>query len=145
MSKLVKILLRNVRKRGRNMSMIDFSSINKLQNALDRSSLTHNVIAQNIANVDTPNYKEKKVVFGDELTSALKAERTDPRHFEFTNSSSGAGIVSQGGEIQNNGNDVDMDKQMTELAQNQIEYESYADIISREFNNWNIVLGGGNS
>ncbi|GGE42095.1 flagellar basal body rod protein FlgB [Pullulanibacillus camelliae] len=127
------------------MSSIDFSSINKLQTALDRSSLTHNVIAQNIANVDTPNYKEKKVVFGDELASALQAKRTDPRHFEFTNSSSGARVVTEGGSIQNNGNNVDMDKQMTELAQNQIEYQSYADVISREFNKWNIVLGGGNS
>ncbi len=44
------------------------------------------VIANNIANVDTPNFQAKDVQFRTEFQQALQAYRTDPRHFEFKGS-----------------------------------------------------------
>ncbi|GGH82265.1 flagellar basal-body rod protein FlgB [Pullulanibacillus pueri] len=125
------------------MAILNLSSIGNLQRALDQTSLSQNVISQNIANIDTPNYKAKKVVFGDVLQSAMTANRTDPRHFEFSNSGQSQIVVDRNSSIQNNGNNVDADEQMTELAKTQLQYQSYTEAISREFNKLNIVLGGG--
>ena len=125
------------------MTVLNFSSISRLQTALDQTSLSQNVISQNIANVDTPNYKSKRVVFGDALESAIKANRSHPQHFEFSNSGTTRVVTDRSTSIQNNGNNVDMDQQMTELAKNQLQYQTYSQVVTKEFNKWNIVLGGG--
>ncbi|TXK86460.1 flagellar basal body rod protein FlgB, partial [Parageobacillus sp. SY1] len=58
-----------------------------LEQGLDYASLREKVIANNIANVDTPNYKAKEVRFRAELDRALQpleANRTNPKHLPFT-------------------------------------------------------------
>lgn len=57
-----------------------------LEQGLNYSSLKQKVIANNIANVDTPNFQAKDVQFRTEFHQALQAYRTDPRHFEFKGS-----------------------------------------------------------
>lgn len=126
------------------MDLFGNTPISSLQKALDGTSMAQSVNAQNIANVDTPNYKAKRVVFNDELQSAFQARRTDPRHLSFSGSTGGAKIVTDNSHaIQNNGNNVDMDSEMVDLAKNQIAYQAYSEAISRKFNEWKIVLKGG--
>ena len=58
-----------------------------LEKSLDYSSAKQKVISQNIANVDTPNYKAKDVVknsFQEALQASIEAYRTDSRHFNFS-------------------------------------------------------------
>ncbi|WP_077615073.1 flagellar basal body rod protein FlgB [Caenibacillus caldisaponilyticus] len=128
------------------MNLFGSTPIPSLEKALDRADLTQRVIAQNIANVDTPGYKAKTVAFRNVLQSAFQARRTDPRHFAFsTDSDDGARVVTDWTTtIQNNGNNVDIDKEMLNLATDQIAYQAYSEAISRKFNEWNIVLKGGN-
>ena len=126
------------------MNLFGNTPIPSLENALNRASLAHRVIAQNIANVDTPNYKAKHVAFNDELQSAFQARRTDPRQLSFSGNTGGARIVTDNNTtIQNNGNNVDMDSEMVDLAKNQLAYQAYSEAISRKFNEWKIVLKGG--
>lgn len=123
--------------------MLGDSLISSLEQALNRSSLTQRVIAQNIANVDTPNYQAQQVTFSQSLSDALQARRTDPRHLTFTQSDNVGNVVQDNsGAMQNNGNNVDIDTQMISMAKNQLNYQAYADAISRKFNAYNIVLGG---
>ena len=62
-------------------------TISQLERGLDFSALKGKVISQNIANVDTPNYKAKNVNFKEVLANAqsnsLEAYRTDSRHIAF--------------------------------------------------------------
>ncbi|MFC4617337.1 flagellar basal body rod protein FlgB [Camelliibacillus cellulosilyticus] len=126
------------------MDFFGTTSISSLTRALNRADLTHQVIAQNIANIDTPGYKAEKVVFNDALQSAIEARRTDPRHFNFSGTDDNPKVVKdRTTAVQNNGNNVDIDKEMVALANNQIGYQAYAEAISRKFNEWNIVLKGG--
>ncbi|MGV3489425.1 MAG: flagellar basal body rod protein FlgB [Tuberibacillus sp.] len=126
------------------MDLFGNTTIPILEKALDRTSMAHSVIAQNIANADTPNYKAQRLVFSDELQSAIQAQRTDPRHFGFKGVANGARIVTdRTSSIQNNGNNVDVDTEMVNLAKNQIAYQAYSEAISRKFNEWKIVLQGG--
>ncbi|MDV2888109.1 flagellar basal body rod protein FlgB, partial [Alkalihalophilus pseudofirmus] len=85
-------------------------------------SLRQQVISNNIANVETPNYKEKKVVFEDILKQHLAKQsnfvgnRSDFRHFEIGSPFDApvAKIVENSGTLmQNNGNNVDIDEEMT--------------------------------
>lgn len=45
-------------------------TISNLENALGRANVKQKVISNNIANIDTPNYKSKNVAFHDMLNDA---------------------------------------------------------------------------
>jgi flagellar basal-body rod protein FlgB len=122
-------------------------TINTLENSLKYSTIKQNAIAQNIANVDTANYKAKEVLkpFQTELKTAMKAQRTDARHFNFSNSQASSGIVvtRPNSQYNHNGNSVDIDKEMSELAENQIYYNALIDRINGKFNSLKTVISGG--
>jgi len=122
------------------------NSIQSLENALAYSSLKQKAISNNIANVDTPNYKAQEVNFKTELDHAtLKARRSDIRHFEFKRGSSNIELTTKPTTSYNhNGNNVDIDKEMAEMAQNQIYYNVLVDRMNGKFNSLKEVLKGGN-
>lgn len=118
-----------------------------LEKSLDYSSAKQKVISQNIANVDTPNYKAKDVVknsFQEVLQASIEANRTDARHFNFSAGHNSSPIVTQqNGTYNNNGNSVDMDKEMADLATNQIYYNAVTDRLSGKFSSLQNVIRGG--
>jgi flagellar basal-body rod protein FlgB len=123
------------------------STIQSLENGLNYSSAKQKVISQNIANVDTPNYKAKTTSFKEQLNdsiSTFEAKRTNPRHFEF----SGRGNIdlnvrSKPFQYNHNGNGVDIDKEMSEMASNQIYFNALSDRINGKFNSLKSVIRGG--
>ncbi|YCI78583.1 flagellar basal body rod protein FlgB [Bacillus sp. R1-10] len=125
------------------------NTFQSLENALDYSNAKQKVISQNIANSDTPNYKAKDVdktkSFKAELESSLESNRTDERHFTFKSEGSHAShIVAQKNvRYNNNGNSVDIDKEMTDLASNQIYYNAVTDRLSGKFQSLQNVIRGG--
>ncbi len=123
-------------------------TIANLENSLKYSTIKQKAIAQNIANVDTPNYKAKEVLkpsFQSELQFAMRANRTDARHLEFTNSSGArAAVVTRpNSQYNHNGNSVDIDKEMAELAENQIYYNALIERLNGKFNTLKTVISGG--
>ncbi len=122
-----------------------------LEQSLNASSMRQKTISQNIANVDTPNYKAKKTVFEHQLNNAinnqrLNAHRTDARHFHFGGKeSSGAEVVvdRKNTMFNHNGNNVDIEHEMAEMAKNQIYYNALIDRLNGRFNNIRTVVGGG--
>ncbi len=125
------------------------NTIHSLEKALDYSALRQKVISNNIANVDTPNYKAQDVSFknllSNEMNSQLTANRTNEKHFEFTNSKNGLLITTKHDTAYNhNGNNVDIDKEMASLAENQIYYNAITQRISGKFNTLQSVVKGGN-
>lgn len=121
------------------------NTITTLENAINYSNQKQKVIAQNIANVDTPNYKAKTVNFKDSLSNAMTGNVTNSKHISFsaTNSSSTAVVSKTGVTYNNSGNSVDMDKEMTDLATNQIYYNALIDRISGKFSSLESVIRGG--
>lgn len=119
-----------------------------LEQGLNYASLKQKTISQNIANVDTPNYKAKDVSFKNIFHQAVKrsfeANRTDVRHYEFKSSSYSDFIINQKNQsYQHNGNSVDMDREMSELAENQIYYQALTERLSGKFNSLKTVIQGG--
>lgn len=123
-------------------------TISSLENGLNYASLKNKTIAQNIANVDTPNYKAKNVSFQNMLAEAqnspISANRTDPRHYEFEIKQSKPSVFSyENANYRSNGNGVDMDAEQARLAENTIYYNALVDRISGKFNSLNTVIKGG--
>lgn len=123
-------------------------TISTIEGALNYSSLKQKVISQNIANVDTPGYKAKDVSFKETLNQAVagsrKAYRTDARHYEFkTNSFSNGTVTKNNVSYNHTGNSVDIDKEMSDLATNQIYYNALVDRMSGKLSSLQNVLKGG--
>lgn len=128
--------------------MLFSNTITALEKGLNYSALKQKVISNNIANVDTPNYKAKDVsfkhVFDQEKTKVIGAYRTNVRHIPFQSSPSNLPIVVQKNvQYNHNGNSVDLDKEMSSLATNQIYYNALIERISGKFNSLETVIKGG--
>jgi flagellar basal-body rod protein FlgB len=98
------------------------------------------VISSNIANINTPNYKTKDLVFEDELNNkldnTLKLKQTNSRHISSINNglttSNPKLIQVRGLEEQNDGNNVNLDTQMGEMSKNKILFDAIQSSIKRD-------------
>ena len=123
-------------------------TISSLENGLSYATLNQKTIANNISNVDTPNYKAKNVSFKDMLEKeqqiSISAYRTDNRHYDFTIRQSTPGVNNVDGlRYRNNGNAVDMDAEQVKVAKNQIYYNALIDRMNGKLNTLNTVIKGG--
>lgn len=116
-----------------------------MQKSLDALATQHNAIANNIANIDTPNFKRSVVTFQDQLKMAIDGTpssamwRTNPMHMPLQESSSSldnfkATISAINDTVgRNDGNNVDMEMESAALAQNNLLYNALADVTSGYF------------
>ena len=114
-----------------------YNYINILDKAADASNLRNELISNNIANVDTPNYKRKDINFesilqaelsGDNLSEAVLELNQDLSVLEpnvFTDNASLSYRLD--------GNNVDIATEEAYLAENQIKYQALVDLMNQEF------------
>ncbi|MBO1003813.1 flagellar basal body rod protein FlgB [Pseudogracilibacillus auburnensis] len=128
------------------MKLFD-QTMNTLEQSLNYATKRNAVITNNIANVDTPNYKSQDVVFkhalNDEI-SKLETKRTHPKHIPFLEDNEPFRTITKKNTLYNhNQNNVDMDKEMSDLAKNQIYYRSLIDRMNGKLSNLQTVIRGG--
>ncbi len=106
-------------------------------------------ISDNIANIDTPGYVPKEVPFETELRRQLgragaRLSATDPRHFTSARSAGGLGLqqVQQLTSVRRDGNGVDIDTEMIQLAETQMRYQAAASAISNRVEILRTVIRG---
>ncbi len=106
-----------------------FSGLDKIGRGLDASWTKNEVISSNIANIDTPGYKKKKVQFGDllngELSNLSSLKTTNSKHIQVNKYNSGYVNISQDMSTTNmrtDENNVNIDEEMSDLSKNQIYY-----------------------
>jgi flagellar basal-body rod protein FlgB len=129
------------------------SNLTLREKALDAAWTRNEVIAQNIANVDTPNYKKKTVRFEEYLEDALdkdgfKGNTTDKRHIQIGSASADQAKVKITTEYSNlstrlDGNNVDIESEMASLAKNDIRYNAITQSISGSFTRLRSVIREG--
>ena len=98
------------------------------------------VISGNIANIDTPGYKTKKLDFQDELKLSSQQEniqlsRTNKNHIaleENRQNSSFSISEVEGLDEQNDGNNVNLDSQMSRMSQNSIMFSAIQGSIKKD-------------
>ncbi|GGP12355.1 flagellar basal body rod protein FlgB [Oceanobacillus neutriphilus] len=124
-------------------------TINQLESSIQYASAKNNAISNNISNADTPNYKAEKVSFKSALENemgVLQAKKTNARHLDFNESENKPFRIMKDSSTtyNHNGNNVDIDKEMSELAKNQIYYNSLIDRMNGKFSSLQSVIRGGN-
>ena len=101
------------------------SQIGLLAKLLDVSQLRHEVIAQNVANVNTPGYHRQDVRFEDAFARALEAGQSSSAWALQPE------VVTQHGASERlDGNNVDIDVEMGQLTKNSLLYKVYAQILA---------------
>lgn len=115
-----------------------YNNINVLDKAADASWTRNQVIANNLANVDTPNYKRKDVAFQAYLQAEMEGadtttlqERISDIDLDALNATSYTDMAELS--YREDGNNVDVDTENVELASNQLMYEALMNSISNEF------------
>ncbi|WP_281657989.1 flagellar basal body rod protein FlgB [Halobacillus sp. Cin3] len=118
-----------------------------LQGALDYSAAKNKALSNNIANVDTPGYKAEGVAFKDILAkeASFQTKTTHAGHINFSGEAgqSYTTYKKHDSSYHPNGNNVDIDKEMNELAQNQIQYQALVERMNGKFQSLQSVLKGG--
>ena len=111
-----------------NVANYDESVYNLVKKGLDAASTRSKVISNNIANVNTKNYKRYYVSFEDTLsdeTDKLQMVKSDPLHL---GGSDGEGTITVKQDTttseRQDGNNVDIDNEMTNLAANTLMYNA---------------------
>ncbi|NLK27961.1 MAG: flagellar basal body rod protein FlgB [Clostridiales bacterium] len=120
-----------------------FNYINILDKAADASWKRNDVITNNIANVDTPGYKRKDVQFEAYLMSALIGDNSlDHRVANASLDALDASIYTDYATLSYrlDGNNVDIDTETANLAENQIRYYALIDSMTQEFSRLKTVL-----
>ncbi|MBQ8147643.1 MAG: flagellar basal body rod protein FlgB [Lachnospiraceae bacterium] len=123
-----------------------YNYIDVLDKAADAAYLRNDIIANNIANNSTPNYKRQDVQFESILQASLATggetlgemvERVnmnldDLNSYVYTDHSSLSYRLD--------GNNVDIDQEQAYLAENQIRYQALVDQMTQEFGRYKTVL-----
>lgn len=130
------------------MKLFEGTNIPVLNRAMDAYALRQKTIATNLANITTPGYRAKTVVFEDQLASAMKTPAfpgmvTNERHMPFGSPSIAsvqpqveqppADANQQGDAMASGMNNVDLDQEMSELAKNQLRFRFSSRIIAETF------------
>lgn len=126
------------------VSMTNYS-YDLIKKTLDVSSLRQRTISSNIANINTPNYKVNKVEFEKYLanaTESISINKTHDKHFGIGNPLDMELEVEkrETTAVNDNGNNVDIDLEMTELAANEIYYNILVQQLNAKLGNLNYVI-----
>jgi len=110
---------------------------NKLFEQLNFRGERQKVLSSNIANINTPNYKTKDLVFSEELQqqNVLKLARTSFSHMHNMDMQglSNQKLIQVPNLIeQNDGNNVNLDSQMSEQSKNKIIFDAIQTAIKRD-------------
>ena len=127
-------------------------NIHLVGKVMDLRLQRQNVVMANVANVNTPKYKARKLAFEEDLQSALQLDakgrmtRTDKKHMpaEFdVNGVQGKGIADFKPRTVYGEDVVDLDKEMAAMAKNGMMYNALSDVISKGFTGLQSVIAEG--
>ena len=112
------------------------------QTALNLRAARQELLASNIANADTPNYKARDIDFASALQNALAGTSTElpvvqtsPMHLEGNTGAIGSGapvMYRKPVQPSADGNTVDMDVERAQFADNALRYEASVRFVSEK-------------
>lgn len=129
------------------MSTGAFGYVNLLKSAADASWTREEFLTNNIANVDTPNYKRQDVEFSSYLANALQRSGKNSssltqrvNNVDYKDISIRTYTDNSTLSYRTDGNNVDLSTENVELASEQINYNALIDSMNNEFSRFKSVL-----
>ena len=132
------------------------SNFDYLGRGLAAATMRHEVISNNIANVNTPNFKRSAVNFEDLLAKELHLDndgrrldmvRTHDRHLPMALPGKVHAVIEEDGTttMRVDNNNVDIDIEMAGLAKNQLYYNAMTTELGSFINRMKVVFTSGQS
>ena len=145
---VVSVIMFNVHNwKGVYMSSGMFGYVDVLKTAADASWAREEVLTNNIANVDTPNYKRQDVEFSSYLANALQRSGKNSssltqrvNNVDYKDISIRTYTDNSTLSYRTDGNNVDLSTENVELASEQINYNALIDSMNNEFSRFKSVL-----
>jgi flagellar basal-body rod protein FlgB len=125
-------------------SMIETPLMHGLERALDQAAFRHQVLATNLANVDTPGYRTRDVpTFAGEVERAMAGSDEE----------GGAGLPGmtqvarevRGLMERPDGNNVSVERESLLLAENQLRFQVAVAFLKDEFHRLSLAINGGST
>lgn len=143
--------------------MVSDNTYDLIKRGMEASTVRANAISNNIANINTKNYKKFNVIFEQNLakqndsdfklkatnenhykneTSGLSLKRTENSHFAANGQDNGAISVVRDNStsMRTDGNNVDLDVEKVNQAANTLKYYALVTAANNRFNNLKTVL-----
>lgn len=123
-----------------------FDYVNVMGTALDATAKREALISNNIANVNTPNYKRKDIRFETELKHAFARANGDAVDFKVKDLDLEAlgnfETYTDYAELsyRYDGNNVDINTENGIAAENQIKYNGLMELVNKNFSQLQLVL-----
>ncbi|MBN1193126.1 MAG: flagellar basal body rod protein FlgB [Coriobacteriia bacterium] len=111
--------------------------------SLDAAGMRHRIIADNIANVETPGFKRSEVAFESRLKQALETATGDDA-FEQVDALQPEVEPDALSPARPDGNNVSIDKEMTDLTKNTLRYEALVQLLNLKGAQVRSAINGGN-
>ena len=128
-------------------------TVDMLHRGMDVALLRRSVIANNIANSDTPNFKRTVVNFESQLKRAIESQRRTTIPAKMTNSKhipfhrpidyrtvKPRRVLDYLSSSKNNGNNVDLEEETMLALHNQLSYQIMTQAVQNQFTQINMVL-----
>jgi flagellar basal-body rod protein FlgB len=110
-----------------------------LERALSGAGQRQQILANNLANADTPGFKRTDLDFHSQLATALAGTNSTAQlsSLPFTTQ------TDTSSSMQADGNNVDVDTEMSKLSQNALDYQSLVAIANARLKMLSIAIGQG--
>ncbi|MGE3269637.1 MAG: flagellar basal body rod protein FlgB [Chloroflexota bacterium] len=135
------------------MELIDTKNDRLLKSALEGLTARERSIADNVANVDTPEFKATRVSFETALKQARGSVDSPLPMFKVENGVDGPGAVPErikpttvlesSTTRRNDGNNVDIDAEMLELADTNTRFNALIQVMSSKLSGLRYVINDG--
>ena len=132
------------------MAVSSISIFQALSDKMRWHQARQGVLAENVANADTPGYIEKDLnpySFEDQLKSVatITTSTTSPMHISVSSDGGAGGFASQSSpfEITPSGNGVTLEDEMMKVASNDMDYQAVTSLYSKSMAILRTALGRG--
>jgi flagellar basal-body rod protein FlgB len=125
-------------------SNVHFSGADSyIRAAMSGLTARQRAIANNVANVDTPNFKSSEVQFEDVLKTALgRARPNQPVDQAALNAATSGATVSNATSTRGDGNNVDIDREMELLGEANLTYSALTQVMSTRISIMRNIVSG---
>ena len=112
--------------------------LDMLNRLVSAANQRHQVISQNIANVNTPNYKRLELNFEAELAKEIQRGSSSRAQKAAPQIHATAGLLARA-----DGNNVDIDKEVGQLTKNAMLQQAYLQLMGTEMSQMRRAMEGG--
>ncbi len=126
-----------------NLSAIFDRTFDQIKVRMGLDVKEHELISSNIANIDTPHYVAKELSFEDTLKRVTCEQSAALRTTNKNHFSNGPGGDEGDNYVIEDVGEVDLDRELSRLAENSIHYNALVNILSKKFNMLKLAISEG--